>query len=146
MLASVRLVLMSAVFVLLVAAGGATASPTGRPKTMSSYCSPSGDICYAVANRSGAVYFELSAAAKYFARYRLCRRAVVTGAAGAWRCAGYPLVRRGSTWGSQVKFRGRIPTGGANYRVEWSYGGPPTQHTGGTRLGPALRFHLPQKG
>jgi hypothetical protein len=113
---------------------------------MASYCSPSGDICYGVMNRSGAVYFELTAAAKYFARYRLCRRAVVTGAAGAWRCAGYPLVRRGAQWGSRVKFTGKIPTGGANYRAEWSQGGPPTKHQGGTRLGPPLRFRLPLKG
>ena len=145
MLLPVRLIMLSAALALLVA-GGAAASSTGRPKTVSSYCSTSGDICYGVTNRSGAVYFELNAAAKYFARYRLCRRAVVTGAAGAWQCAGYPLVHRGSAWGSQVKFRGRIPTGGANYRAEWSYGGPPTKHKGGTRLGPGLRFHLPLKG
>jgi hypothetical protein len=127
-------------------AGSASASSQVRPKTMASYCSPSGDICYGVVNRSGAVYYELTTAALYFSRYRLCRRALVSGAAGLWRCGGYPLVRRGSQWTSRVKFSGGVPAGGANFRVEWSQGGPPTKHQGGTRLGPALRFHLPARG
>ena len=118
-------------------AGPADARP--RSKAIASYCSPSGDVCYGVVNRGGAVYLELSTAARYFARYRLCVRPPGGGAAGRERCGSFPVRRRGSTWGSSVRYARQFPVvGPGTYRVTWRLGTKP--------LGPVLRFRLPLRG
>ena len=122
---------------LLALSGAAAASPP-RAEPIASYCSPSGDLCYGVVNRSGAVYLELATAARYFGRYRLCVRLLnAAGAAGAERCGSFPLFRDiGSTWRSRVKYARQFPAlGRGTYRVTWKLGSRP--------LGPALRFRLP---
>jgi hypothetical protein len=128
----------------LVAAGGlatvsSSAAGTPRARTIASYCSPSGDVCFGVFNRSGAVYLELTTAARYFGRYRVCVRPPGAGAAGAQRCGSFPVWRRGSLWGSSVKYASQFPVvGPGTYRVTWRLG---TQ-----ALGPTLRFRLPLPG
>ena len=109
-------------------------------KTIASYCSPSGDVCFGVINRSGVVHLEISTAAHYFSRYTLCVRPPGAGAAGALRCGSFPVSRRGgSTWGSSVRLARNFPTAESGlYRVTWKLGS--------RRLGPTLRFRLPLAG
>ena len=115
-----------------------TAAPAAsRPKTIASYCSPSGDVCFGVFNRSGAVYLEISTAASYFSRYRLCVRPPAGATAGRERCGSFPVFRRqGSGSSSSVKYTRQFPVvGPGTYRVTWKLGAAP--------LGPTLRFRLP---
>jgi hypothetical protein len=110
----------------------ATASAAPSPRAIASYCSPSGDVCYGILDRGGAVYLELTTFARYFGRYRLCVRPPE----GARRCGSFPVFRRGSLWGSSVKYGRQFPVvGPGTYRVTWSLGSQP--------LGPTLRFRLP---
>jgi hypothetical protein len=133
----------SLVLAILVVASGlsaATGSPAVLPpRTLASYCSPSGDVCFGVINRSGAVYLELATAARYFDRYRLCVRPPGGGAAGLLRCASFPVLRRPSGWGSSVKYARQYPLAGpGTYSVTWRLGRKP--------LGPTLHFPLPLTG
>lgn len=84
-----------------------TAGLTSRPKTIASYCSPSGDVCYGVLNRSNHVILQITTAARYFTRYTLCvtRLPRGSGPEHARRCGSFPLFRQtGSTWGSSVNY------------------------------------------
>ncbi len=124
----------------ILAASGfsaASAPAASRPKTIASYCSPSGDVCFGVFNRSGAVYLQISTAASYFPRYRLCVRPPGGGATGRERCGSFPVLRgQGPTRASSVKYARQFPVVGAGtYRVTWKLGTVP--------LGPTLRFRLP---
>ena len=114
----------------------ASASPTApRTKTIASYCSSSGDVCFGVLNRGGKVSLEITTAAKYFNRYRLCVRR--TRPAAPQRCGLFPVFRQGgSTWGSRVNYARQFPVKSpGRYRVTWKLGSGP--------LGPALQFRLP---
>ena len=112
--------------------GVAAAPAAERPRAVASYCSTSGDVCFGVIDRSGAVYLELSTAARYFARHRLCVRPPT----GVERCGSFPVRRRSDGWGSAVKFSRQFPNvGPGTYRVTWKLGAQ--------RLGPTLRFRLP---
>jgi hypothetical protein len=130
-----------ALFVSLTAsvlAGAVAAWADAAPprKTITSHCSSSGDVCFGVINKAGAVYFEITTAARYFNRYRLCVRPPGTAAAGRWRCGSYPVRHGGPNSVSSVKFAGRFPyVGPGVYRVKWSLGSQ--------ALGPTLRFRLP---
>jgi len=130
--ARVRVVLCVLV-VALAAAGASASSSAARPKTLAAYCSSSGDICFGILNRSGAVYLDLSAFARYFERYRVCVRPP----GGAARsCRTFPLRPRGRVWGSSARYGRWFPVGAPGvYRVTWSLGSDP--------LGPTLRFRLP---
>ena len=137
------LVLPLLVAALSVAAGTAPGDSAGaRPRTIASYCSQSGDVCYGIFNRSGKVYLEITTAARYFRRYTLCvrRLPVSSDAEHAQRCGSFPVFRRsGSTWGSSVNYARQYPLKfPARYRVSWKLGGRP--------LGPALYFRLPLAG
>jgi hypothetical protein len=121
-------------------AGAATAQPAAGPsKTLSSYCSPSGDVCYGVFNRSGKVSLRITTAAHYFKRYSLCIRLlpVATDALHAQRCGSFPVFRQGGgTWGSSINYARQYPVKRAGrYRVTWKLGSGP--------LGPSLSFRLP---
>ena len=106
--------------------------PPPRPKAIASYCSRTGDICYGVLNRGGAVYFQLRTQSLYFPRYRLCVRPPNQ----ARRCRLYALRRTGATWSSSVRFAGNFRYAGPGvYRATWVRSGVP--------LGPTLRFRLP---
>jgi hypothetical protein len=86
--------------------------------------------------RRGVVDFELSTAARYFDRYRLCVRPPGSGAEGYLRCGSFPVFRSGSGWSSSVNFRRQYPGGWpGTYRVAWRLGAQP--------LGPTLGFRLP---
>lgn len=112
-------------------------SAAAKPRTITSYCSPSGDVCYGVVKIGGAAVLQITTAARYFSRYTLCVRPPGGGSAGAQRCGSFPLFRRaGSVWGSSVKHARQFPRVGPGiYRVTWK--------SGGRALGPTLRFRLP---
>ena len=121
---------MAAVLLLALVWSLGPAAPA--PRTVASYCSPTGDVCYGAIDRSGAVYLELTTFAKYFGRYRLCVRPASRGET----CRSFPVRRRGQQWGSSVRWYRNFPAAGPGvYRVTWKLGTRP--------LGPALRFRLP---
>jgi hypothetical protein len=131
------LVLLAVLSTALTAvAAGPTAAPT---KTLSSYCSPSGDVCYGVFSRSGKITLRITTAARYFGRYTLCVRLLppLSNAEHARRCGSYPVFRQaGSTWGSTIKYTRQFPVNRpGRYRVTWKLGSGP--------LGPPLSFRLP---
>ncbi|MBA3735317.1 MAG: hypothetical protein H0W90_08985 [Actinobacteria bacterium] len=122
---------------LAVAAPASSEAPT---KALSSYCSPSGDVCFGIFKRAGKVSLEITTAAKYFKRYTLCVRRVRPlggGAESAQRCGSFPVFRQGGgTWGSRVNYVRQYPVKSpGRYRVTWKLGA--------TALGPALYFRLP---
>jgi len=104
-------------------------------RTVASYCSPSGDVCYGIFKRGGKVSLEITTAAKYFNRYTLCVRR--TRPAAPQRCGSFPVFRQGgSIWGSRVNYARQFPVKSpGRYRVTWKLGSGP--------LGPALQFRLP---
>jgi hypothetical protein len=121
-----------AAVLLLVAAVSALAPAAPAPRTIASHCSPSGDVCYAVIDRSGAVHLEISTFAQYFRRYRLC----VKPPTGAETCRSFPMRLQEEHSISRVVWYRNFPRRGPGvYRVTWKLGSNP--------LGPALRFRLP---
>lgn len=127
---------VAVVSLVVASVAGSSAGAAPSRKAIASYCSPSGDVCYGIFDRGGAVYLELSTAARYFGRYRLCVLPPGAGAAGRQRCRSFPLLRRGPGWGSSVKYSRQFPVvGPGTYRVTWKLGAKP--------LGPTLRFKLP---
>lgn len=123
----------------LLAAGVALASPSAPPKTIASYCSPSGDVCYGIFRRTGHVSLEITTAARYFRRYTLCVRRIRPAGGGtesAQRCGSFPVFRQAlGTYGSRINYAKQYPvkTPGT-YRVTWK---------APAALGPPLRFKLP---
>jgi hypothetical protein len=126
---------------LLAGVAAAGASTAAKPKTIKSYCSPSGDVCYGVFAANGGFHFQITTVARYFQRYRLCWRGPPGGASGYWRCGSYPIFRHGAVWSSKVPGWKTAQQG--SYRAEWSLGGPPKRHRGGQLLGPGLSFRVP---
>jgi hypothetical protein len=136
------LVAAAALFALLSTVLTANARTTASPqKTIASYCSSSGDVCYGIFNRSGKVYLRITTAARYFKRYNLCVRLLPIGSDGshAQRCGSYPVFRQGgSTWGSSINYARQFPiTDSGRYRVTWKLGS--------SALGPPLYFRLPAR-
>ena len=116
--------------VVLVAASPAASA--SQPKTIAHYCSESGDLCFGVLNRDGAVSLEISTFARYFDRYILC----VTPPRGTSSCRSFPLRKSGRSYGSRVRWHRNFPARGAGaYRVTWKLRSSP--------LGPQLKFRLP---
>src|SRR5438034_273690 len=62
------------VIVLLATATAAAAARSERAqaRTIASYCSSSGDICFGIFDRGGKVFLQISTAARYFSRYTVC--------------------------------------------------------------------------
>ena len=109
-----------------VACASATAAPSGR---IASYCSASGDVCYGVFDDRGVIRFQLTLAAKYFTRYRICVRPP----RGATTCKSFPVKRVGSQFGGAVRWERNFPVRGpGRYRVTWKQGAQ--------ALGPGLTF------
>jgi hypothetical protein len=104
-----------------------------KPRTITAYCSPSGDVCYGVADIDGKAVLHITTAARYFKRYTLCVRPPGRAA----RCGWYPVFRlAGSTWSSSIRFARQFPyVGEGTYRATWKLGA--------RRLGPTLSFRLP---
>jgi hypothetical protein len=153
-LATVTLVLATAM------AAAAVRPEAPQARTIASYCSSSGDICFGIFNRGGKVFLQITTAARYFSRYTVCvtRLPRGKGAENAQRCGAFPLFRQsGSTWGSSVDFARQfvgpvshplVPLPG-RYQVTWkqvcSHCTPKARRhsAGGTPLGPSLYFRLP---
>jgi hypothetical protein len=125
--------------VLLATATPGAGETAAGPKTIASYCSPSGDVCYGIFKRTGKVSLEITTAARYFNRYTLCVRRLPPRSTPAYaqRCGSFPVFRQsGSTWGSRVNYARQYPlTLAGTYSVTWKIAG--------SALGPALRFKLP---
>jgi hypothetical protein len=106
---------------------------------LSSYCSPSGDVCYGVFKQDGRVSLEITTAARYFGRYTLCVKRIRPlggGAENAQRCGSFPVFRQGrGTYGSRINYAKQYPirTRGT-YRATWK---------APAALGPSLEFRLP---
>jgi hypothetical protein len=122
----VRAGLLVTIAALLAIATPASAAPEAR---IASYCSPSGDVCYGIFDDRGVIRFQLTLAAKYFSRYRICVRPP----RGATTCRSFPVKRVGSQFGGAVRWERNFPSRGpGRYRVTWKQG---------TRaLGPGLTF------
>src|SRR5207244_6241879 len=74
--------------------------PPLRPASRSSWCSPSGDVCYGRLRGRGPIRLGLTLAARYFKHYRLC----LTGPGASTTCRRFAVHRRrGGTWGSIVR-------------------------------------------
>ncbi len=118
-----------------LAAGLAFATPASSADQarLASYCSQSGDVCYAITrDRAGVIRFQLTTAAKYFSRYRICVRPLGTAA----KCKSFAVKKVGANWGGKVIWQRNYPMRGfRKYQVTWKLG---TQ-----RLGPTLSFRLP---
>jgi hypothetical protein len=112
----------------------AAAGAAEKPRTITAYCSPSGDVCYGVLELDGRVVLQITTAARYFKRYTLCVRPPGRAA----RCGSFPMFRlAGSTWASNIRFARQFPYGGpGTYRATWK--------AGARRLGPSLSFRLPR--
>ena len=104
---------------LVVAAAAAVAAFASGASAGGSYCSPSGDVCVAVREQPrGVVLLEISTAALYFSRYRVCVRGPKSRV-----CRSFP-VRKTSAGGagSTINWRRNFPYQGHGlYRVTWSY-------------------------
>jgi hypothetical protein len=112
---------------------GAAAAPVQSQQRIASYCSPSGDVCYGIFRDQSFIRFQLTLAARYFGRYRLCVRPP----RGATLCKSFPVRRIGATYGGVVRWQRQFPNrGNGVYRVTWRLGTRP--------LGPTLRFTLPR--
>jgi hypothetical protein len=118
----------------LALASAASAQPEQLSPRIASYCSPSGDVCYGIFTDPArvAIRFQLTLAARYFGRYRICVRPP----RGATLCKSFPVRKVGSNYGGTVRWQRQFPNRGTGtYRVTWRRG---------TRaLGPTLRFRLP---
>jgi hypothetical protein len=125
-----RLVFLAVACALALSAVGA-GSAQDRTR-IRSYCSPSGDVCYGVFQSSGKYKLQLTLAARYFARYRIC----VVPLGQRKTCKSFPVKKTGTQWGGTVIWQRNFPVSGPRrYKVSWLQG---TQ-----RLGPALSFNLP---
>ena len=119
-------ILLAAACLAALACPTATAAPDGR---IAARCSASGDVCYGVFDDKGTIRFQLTLAARYFTRYRICVRPP----RGATTCRSFPVKRVGSQFGGGVNWTRNFPFRGlGRYRVIWRQG---TQ-----ALGPALVF------
>jgi hypothetical protein len=117
---------------LVVAAAGYAAAGAGAaPKTLGSYCSSSGDVCYGIVRSGGTVYLRITTFARYFSRYRLCVRSP----GGGLACRTFPIRPAGSLFGSRVVWYAHFPRRGpGRYKVTW--------RLGERRLGPPLTFRI----
>lgn len=116
---------------LALAAGPAQASPAAPTPVVASYCSGSGDLCFGIKRKQGAIFLDIDTFERYFTRYRLC----VLGPTGKAACRSFPIRRRGRLYGSSVRWNTNFPRLGPGlYRVTWKLGAQ--------RLGPTLRFRV----
>jgi hypothetical protein len=121
----------TALILLGLAAGSASAADPQPRKYVARYCSPSGDVCLGIFQATGIV-FEIRTAARYFARYKVCVRPPK----GARTCRTAPIRRQGSVYGSYMRWPRAFGNRGPGvYRVTWSQSG--------RRLGPTLKFTRP---
>jgi hypothetical protein len=135
---SLRFLLIGlALLAALLLASATRAAPAD--KTLSAYCSPSGDVCFGVFGRAGKVYLRITTAAHYFGHYGLCVQLLPAGGGTAHkrRCGSFPVFREsGGTYASSVNYAKQYPIKSrGRYRVTWK--------SEGTALGLSLFFRLP---
>ncbi len=121
-----RVLMLAAVVAALALPAGSAAAPV----PVKTYCSGSGDVCFGIFRRSGAIFLDLTTAAKYFDRYTLCVRPP----SGPVACRRFPIRRSGQFFASSVRWYTSFPARGpGTYRVTWRLQQP---------LGPSLAFRL----
>jgi hypothetical protein len=120
----VRLVCTLLVAAALLAGAAATA------EARSSFCSPTGDLCYGARGKGATVRLQITLIAHFFDRYRLC----VTAPGGTPRCRRFRVhPAAGGTFASTVRWSAHFPfEGPGTYRARW--------RSGGHALGPAVSF------
>jgi hypothetical protein len=114
---------------LAVAASAAAILPA-TASARSSYCSPSGDVCYGVVKGSSPIKLQIILQAKYFSRYKLCIR----GPNNIRECRRFKIRKlKHGTYGSTVNVAKHFNfQGKGTYRARYSQGGQ--------SLGPALTY------
>jgi hypothetical protein len=127
---------MARISLLVALAAGLAFAPLGSSANQSriaSHCSTSGDVCYGIfKGNAGLIRFQLTAAAKYFARYRICVRPL----GQKTTCKRFGVKKVGANWGGTVIWQRNFPMAGPRrYQVTWKLGA--------NRLGPSLSFTLP---
>ena len=124
-----RLTLRLAVPVVLGALLPTLLVPASASALRSQYCSPTGDLCYGVVDRSP-VRLRITLFADYFKRYRLC----VTSPDRQRNCQRFRVHRvEGGLFQSTVRWSRHFPQRGhGTYRVRWLVGEDP--------LGPLVGF------
>ena len=118
-----------AMTVIAVAASAAAVVPA-TASARSTYCSKSGDVCYGVVKNSSPIRLQITTAAKYFSRYRLC----ITGPDGGRNCHRF-RVKKGAngTYHSTISWPKHYPyRGKGRYKARW--------YASGNALGPAVTF------
>jgi hypothetical protein len=109
----------------LLAAAATTA------EARSSYCSPTGDLCYGVRDTGAKVKLRITLIAHFFDRFRLC---VTAPGGGKVDCRSFRVHRiKKGLYESTVRWAAHFPARGpGNYRARWEQGG--------FALGPAVSF------
>ena len=130
--------LLAVVCLAAIAAASATAAPSGR---IASYCSRSGDSCYGIfKDRGDVIRFQLTLAAKYYNRYRICVKPPPGSLQPGTTCKSFAVKKTGSRYGGAVKWERNFPgQGPGRYRVTWK---PGAQAVG---PGLSLSFVVPQR-
>lgn len=108
----------------------AASAAAPKPVTVETYCSKTGDLCFGIFRKQGAIFLDLTAAAKYFDRYTLCVRTPKR----KTTCRDFGLRRDGLFFASHVRWHASFPQAGpGRYWVSWRLRTP---------LGPSLSFTL----
>jgi hypothetical protein len=104
--------------------------PAPAASARTTYCSPSGDLCYGAFDMGAKVNLRITLMAGYFKRYRLC----VTAPDGTRRCHGFRMHRiEHGMYDSTIRWSRHFPNRGAGtYHARWSYAGG--------NLGPRISF------
>ena len=107
---------MKTTLALLAAAAIAAAAPP-TASAASTYCSPSGDLCYGAFAANPPVKLRITLMAEYFKRYRLC----VTGPDGERDCKRFRVRQiNGGLWEGKVRWARHFPNRGhGRYKVRW---------------------------
>jgi hypothetical protein len=130
--------LLVAVCLAAVTCTTATAAPDGR---IAARCSASGDSCYGIfKDRGNVIRFQLTLAAKYYNRYRICVKPPPGSLQPGTTCKSFPVKKTGSLYGGAVSWERNFPgQGSGRYRVTWK---PGAQAVG---PGVSLSFVAPQR-
>jgi hypothetical protein len=115
--------------VFLLGVGLVTVRPSAAA-ARSTYCSPSGDLCYAARGKGVHVRLRITLIADFFRRYRLC----VTAPDGTRRCKRFRLHRiEHGMFDSTIRWARHFPfRGPGSYRARWRHAG--------VALGPVVDF------
>lgn len=101
----------------LAAAPASATTPQVRAgwTVVTSYCSPSGDICYGILRKGETVRFRLTAFGGYFKTVDFC---VKKAGSRAWVCRERPLKQgKNDIYVAKIRWQGNYPTNGDAKRV-----------------------------